>query len=163
MKKEINTKNFTYNWFILSIFIILTIILLQGYIEYKRSVENAIVKTSNLTILLTKKLENDFEQMDNILNFDQDIIRTLPKENKLFLDGNDKIKKQIVSQKFNALVKNFKDISVINFIDKNGYILYSSNPSNYNINISDRAHFQIFIAPADLFGQAAGVIRTVLK
>ncbi|XPS40023.1 hypothetical protein ACN2C3_10470 [Aliarcobacter butzleri] len=69
MKKEINTKNFTYNWFILSIFIILTIILLQGYIEYKRSVENAIVKTSNLTILLTKKLENDFEQMDNILKF----------------------------------------------------------------------------------------------
>ncbi|KLE06415.1 hypothetical protein AF78_03320 [Aliarcobacter butzleri L353] len=158
MKKEINTKNFTYNWFILSIFIILTIILLQGYIEYKRSVENAIVKTSNLTILLTKKLENDFEQMDNILNFTRDILLTLPKENKLFLEGNDKIKKQIVFEKFNALVKNFKDISVINFIDKNGYILYSSNPSNYNINISDRAHFQIFIDNKDLIKSFSNVI-----
>ncbi len=158
MKKEINTKNFTYNWFILSIFIILIIILLQGYIEYKRSVENAIVKTSNLTILLTKKLENDFEQMDNILNFTRDILLTLPKENKLFLEGNDKIKKQIVFEKFNALVKNFKDISVINFIDKNGYILYSSNPSNYNINISDRAHFQIFKDNKDLIKSFSNVI-----
>ncbi|MDK2061889.1 PAS domain S-box protein [Aliarcobacter butzleri] len=158
MKKEINTKNFTYNWFILSIFIILIIILLQGYIEYKRSVENAIVKTSNLTILLTKKLENDFEQMDNILNFTRDILLTLPKENKLFLEGNDKIKKQIVFEKFNALVKNFKDISVINFIDKNGYILYSSNSSNYNINISDRAHFQIFIDNKDLIKSFSNVI-----
>lgn len=158
MKKEINTKNFTYNWFILSIFIILIIILLQGYIEYKRSVENAIVKTSNLTILLTKKLENDFEQMENILNFARDILLTLPKENKLFLEGNDKIKKQIVFEKFNALVKNFKDISVINFIDKNGYILYSSNSSNYNINISDRAHFQIFIDNKDLIKSFSNVI-----
>lgn len=158
MKKEINTKNFTYNWFILSIFIILIIILLQGYIEYKRSVENAIVKTSNLTILLTKKLENDFEQMDNILNFAQDIILTLPKENKLFLDGNEKVKRQIVSQKFNSLVKNFKDISVINFIDKNGNIIYSSNPLNYNINISDRAHFQIFIDNKDLKKSFSNVI-----
>ncbi|MCT7584452.1 PAS domain S-box protein [Aliarcobacter butzleri] len=158
MKKEINTKNFTYNWFILSIFIILTIILLQGYIEYKRSVENAIVKTNNLTILLTKKLENDFEQMDNILNFAQDIILTLPKENKLFLDGNEKVKRQIVSQKFNSLVKNFKDISVMNFVDKNGNIIYSSNPLNYNINISDRAHFQIFIDNKDLKKSFSNVI-----
>ncbi|WP_419671207.1 hypothetical protein [Aliarcobacter butzleri] len=90
MKKEINIKNFTNIWFILSIFIILTVILFQGYIEYKRSVENAIIKTNNLTILLTKKLENDFEQMDNILNFAQDIILTLPKENKLFLEERKK-------------------------------------------------------------------------
>ncbi|WP_323660259.1 cache domain-containing protein [Aliarcobacter butzleri] len=158
MKKEINTKNFTYNWFILSIFIILIIILLQGYIEYKRSVENAIVKTNNLTILLTKKLENDFEQMENILNFARDILLTLPKENKLFLEGNDKIKKQIVFEKFNALIKNFKDISVINFIDKNGNIIYSSNPLNYNINISDRAHFQIFIDNKDLIKSFSNVI-----
>ncbi|MCT7912280.1 PAS domain S-box protein [Arcobacter lacus] len=158
MKKEINTKNFTYNWFILSIFIILTIILLQGYIEYKRSVENAIVKTNNLTILLTKKLENDFEQMDNMLNFAQDIILTLPKENKLFLDGNEKVKRQIVSQKFNSLVKNFKDISVMNFVDKNGNIIYSSNPLNYNINISDRAHFQIFVDNKDLKKSFSNVI-----
>ena len=140
MKKEINIKNFTNIWFKLSIFIILTVILFQSYIEYKRSIENAIIKTNNLTILLTKKLENDFEQIDNILNFAQNIILTLPKENKLFLEGNDKIRKQIVFEKFNSLVKNFKDISVINFIDKNGYILYSSNPLNYNINISDRLH-----------------------
>ncbi|MDK2091289.1 PAS domain S-box protein [Aliarcobacter butzleri] len=158
MKKEINTKNFTYNWFILSIFIILIIILLQGYIEYKRSIENAIVKTNNLTILLTKKLENDFEQMENILNFARDILLTLPKENKLFLEGNDKIKKQIVFEKFNALVKNFKDISVINFIDKNGNIIYSSNPLNYDINISDRAHFQIFIDNKDLIKSFSNVI-----
>ena len=48
--------------------------------------------------------------------------------------------------------------SVINFIDKNGYILYSSNPSNYNINISDRAHFQIFIDNKDLIKSFSNVI-----
>lgn len=150
MKQQLNIKNFTNIWFILSIFIVLTVILFQGYLEYKRSVETGIIKTNNLTILLTKKLENDFEQMDNILNFARDILLTLPKENKLFLEGNDKIKKQIVFEKFNSLVKNFKDISVINFIDKNGYILYSSNPLNYNINISDRPQFQIFKDNKDL-------------
>ncbi|MCT7562546.1 diguanylate cyclase [Aliarcobacter butzleri] len=80
MKKEINTKNFTYNWFILSIFIILTIILLQGYIEYKRSVENAIVKTSNLTILLTKKLENGKKTCSiggTIYEENEDILKTI--------------------------------------------------------------------------------------
>ncbi|MCG3665016.1 PAS domain S-box protein [Aliarcobacter butzleri] len=158
MKKEINIKNFTNIWFILSIFIILTVILFQSYIEYKRSIENAIIKTNNLTILLAKKLENDFQQIDNILNFTQNIIVKLPKENKLFLEGNDKIKKQIVFEKFNALVKNFKDISVINFIDKNGNIIYSSNPLNYNINISDRAHFQIFIDNKDLIKSFSNVI-----
>ncbi|PZP12396.1 MAG: hypothetical protein DI602_09410, partial [Aliarcobacter butzleri] len=91
MKQEINIKNFTNIWFILSIFIVLTVIVFQGYIEYKRSIENAIIKTNNLTILLTKKLENDFEQIDNILNFAKDIMLSLPKENKLFLEGNDKI------------------------------------------------------------------------
>ncbi|MCT7598093.1 PDC sensor domain-containing protein [Aliarcobacter butzleri] len=96
--------------------------------------------------------------MDNILNFARDILLTLPKENKLFLEGNDKIKKQIVFEKFNALVKNFKDISVINFIDKNGNIIYSSNPLNYNINISDRAHFQIFIDNKDLIKSFSNVI-----
>ncbi|MCT7614215.1 PAS domain S-box protein [Aliarcobacter butzleri] len=158
MKQQINIKNFTNIWFILSIFIVLTVILFQGYLEYKRSVENAIIKTNNLTILLTKKLENDFEQMDNILNFARDILLTLPKENKLFLEGNDKIRKQIVFEKFNSLVKNFKDISVINFIDKNGYILYSSNPSNYNINISDRPQFQIFKDNKDLAESFSNVI-----
>ncbi|MDN5110293.1 PAS domain S-box protein [Aliarcobacter butzleri] len=158
MKQQINIKNFTNIWFILSIFIVLTVILFQGYLEYKRSVETGIIKTNNLTILLTKKLENDFEQMDNILNFARDILLTLPKENKLFLEGNDKIKKQIVFEKFNSLVKNFKDISVINFIDKNGYILYSSNPLNYNINISDRPQFQIFKDNKDLAESFSNVI-----
>ncbi|MFY9093456.1 cache domain-containing protein, partial [Aliarcobacter butzleri] len=158
MKQQINIKNFTNIWFILSIFIVLTVILFQGYLEYKRSVETGIIKTNNLTILLTKKLENDFEQIDNILNFAQNIILTLPKENKLFLEGNDKIRRQIVFEKFNSLVKNFKDISVINFIDKNGYILYSSNPLNYNINISDRPQFQIFKDNKDLIKSFSNVI-----
>ncbi|MFY4842803.1 PDC sensor domain-containing protein, partial [Aliarcobacter butzleri] len=87
-----------------------------------------------------------------------DILLTLPKENKLFLEVNDKIKKQIVFVKFNALVKNFKDISVINFIDKNGNIIYSTNPLHYNINISDRAHFQIFIDSKDLNKSFSSVI-----
>lgn len=158
MKQQLNIKNFTNIWFILSIFIVLTVILFQGYLEYKRSVETGIIKTNNLTILLTKKLENDFEQMDNILNFARDILLTLPKENKLFLEGNDKIKKQIIFEKFNSLVKNFKDISVINFIDKNGYILYSSNPLNYNINMSDRPQFQIFKDNKDLAESFSNVI-----
>ncbi|MFY9109955.1 PAS domain-containing protein, partial [Aliarcobacter butzleri] len=151
MKKEINIKNFTNIWFILSIFIILTVILFQSYIEYKRSIENAIIKTNNLTILLAKKLENDFQQIDNILNFTQNIIIKLPKENKLFLEEKDK-------EKFTSLVKNFKDISVINFIDKNGNVIYSSNPLNQNINVSDTTYFKSFKNNKDLVKSFSNVI-----
>ncbi|MCG3715482.1 PAS domain-containing protein, partial [Aliarcobacter butzleri] len=151
MKKEINIKNFTNIWFILSIFIILTVILFQSYIEYKRSIENAIIKTNNLTILLAKKLENDFQQIDNILNFTQNIIIKLPKENKLFLEEKDK-------EKFTSLVKNFKDISVINFIDKNGNVIYSSNPLNQNINVSDTTYFKSFKNNKNLVKSFSNVI-----
>ena len=41
-------------------FFILLIVILEGFFEYKKSIEHASIKTNNLTILLSKKLESDF-------------------------------------------------------------------------------------------------------
>jgi len=136
-----NIKFFTYGWFIFSTLIIIFIALIQGYFEYKKSIEDAITKTNNLTILLTKKLENDFEQANNILKLAENIIKTLPKENKVFQEASFEEKQQLVSARFNFLINNFKNVSVINYMDSNGNIIYSSNSLNYNINLLDRRHF----------------------
>ncbi|RXI42625.1 hypothetical protein CP963_03725 [Arcobacter cloacae] len=136
-----NIKNLTYGWFLFSIIVIVIITLLQGYFEYKKSIKDAIIKTNNLTILLTKKLENDFDQANNILKFVENIIKTLPKENKIFQEANFEEKQKLVASRFNFLINNFKNISVINYLDANGNIIYSSNTLQDKINLSDRKHF----------------------
>ncbi|RBQ31615.1 hypothetical protein CRU92_05215 [Arcobacter sp. FW59] len=142
MKKDINRKTFTYSWFIFSICIVITIALIQGYFEYKNAVGNATIKTNNLTILLTKKLENDFEEIDNILKFAEDIILTLPKENKIFLENSFEQKTKIVSEKFNYLINNFEDIDNISYANPNGEIIYSSSQLNFNMDLANKPYFQ---------------------
>lgn len=139
--KIFNIKNLTYGWFLFSIIVIVIITLLQGYFEYKKSIKDAIIKTNNLTILLTKKLENDFDQANNILKFVENIIKTLPKENKVFQEANFEEKQKLVASRFNFLINNFKNISVINYLDADGNIIYSSNTLQDKINLSDRKHF----------------------
>ena len=142
MIKNFNTKNFTYTWFIIFICIIALITVLEGFFEYKKSVENASVKTNNLTILLSKKLESDFENTNNLLKFAENIIINITKENKYFLEATDKEKKEIVSKRFTSLINSSTNVNVINYADSNGIIIYSSNYLNGEINISDREHFQ---------------------
>ena len=143
MIKSFSTKNFTYLWFIISICVILLIVILEGFFEYKKSIENASIKTNNLTILLSKKLESDFENTNNLLNFAQNIMLNITKENIFFLEANDKEKKEIISKRFTSLINNSKNINAINFADSNGNIIYSSNSLNNDINVSVREHFQV--------------------
>lgn len=111
--------------------------LFQGYFEYKKSIKDAITITNNLTTILTKKLENDFDQANNILKLAEDIVKNLSNEKKL----NSEEKQEFIASKFNFLINNFKNISVINYLDKDGNIIYSSNTLHNKINLSDRRHF----------------------
>ena len=141
MIKNFDKKNFVYLWFMF--FIIVSIVIFEGVVEYKKSIENASIKTNNLTSLISKKLESDFEYTNNLLNFAHNIILNTIKENKYFLEADDLQKKEIISKKFTSLINNSKNITILNYADSNGNIIYSSNSLNGEINISDREHFQI--------------------
>ncbi|WP_141047660.1 response regulator [Aliarcobacter cryaerophilus] len=142
-KINLNIKNFTYGWFIFSILIIILLASLQAYFEYKRAIENTKISTSNVTMLLSKKFENDFEQSENILKLAEYVVLTLPKENNNFYSSSFDQKKKIVNDKFRFLVSSFSNVSVINFANKEGDILYSSNDLSFPINTSDREYFEI--------------------
>ena len=133
MKKNLNTKNFTYSWFIFLICTITSIIVLEGFFEYKNSVKEASIRTNNLTILLSKKIESDFEQVNNLLKFAQNII--------INSNSNELEKKELISKRFDSLKNSFRNISALNFADVNGNIIYSSTGLTNEINISDREHF----------------------
>lgn len=147
---NLNIKNFTYGWFIFSIMFIILLASLQAYFEYKRAIENTKISTSNVTMLLTKKLENDFEQSENILKLAEYVILTLPKENNNFYSFSFDQKRKTVDDKFKFLVSNFSNISAINFANKEGDILYSSNDLSFPINTSDREYFEILKNNKDL-------------
>lgn len=149
-KINLNIKNFTYGWFIFSILFIILLASLQAYFEYKRAIENTKISTSNVTILLTKKLGNDFEQSENILKLAEHVILTLPKENNNFYSFSFDQKRKTVDDKFKFLVSNFSNISAINFANKEGDILYSSNDLSFPINTSDREYFEILKNNKDL-------------
>ncbi|MFY9100544.1 response regulator [Aliarcobacter cryaerophilus] len=142
-KINLNIKNFTYGWFIFSILFIILLASLQAYFEYKRAIENTKISTSNVTMLLSKKFENDFEQSENILKLAEYVVLTLPKENNNFYSSSFDQKKKIVNDKFRFLVSSFSNVSVINFANKEGDILYSSNDLSFPINTSDREYFEI--------------------
>lgn len=142
MIKSFSTKNFTYFWFIISIFIIVLIVILEGFLEYKKSIENASIKTNNITILLSKKLESDFENTNNLLKFAQNIMLNITKENKYFLEATNEEKKEIISKRFTSLINDSHNINAINYADSNGIVIYSSSSLNNDIDISDRKHFQ---------------------
>ncbi|MCT7486272.1 response regulator [Aliarcobacter cryaerophilus] len=149
-KINLNIKNFTYGWFIFSILIIILLASLQAYFEYKRAIENTKISTSNVTMLLTKKFENDFEQAENILKLAEYVVLTLPKENNNFYSSSFDQKQKIVNDKFRFLLSSFSNVSVINFANKEGDILYSSNSLNSLVNISSREHFQMLKNNKDL-------------
>ena len=149
-KINLNIKNFTYGWFIFSILFIILLASLQAYFEYKRAIENTKISTSNVTMLLTKKLENDFEQSENILKLAEYVVLTLPKENNNFYSSSFDQKQKIVNDKFRFLLSSFSNVSVINFANKEGDILYSSNSLNSLVNISSREHFQMLKNNKDL-------------
>ena len=149
-KINLNIKNFTYGWFIFSILFIILLASLQAYFEYKRAIENTKISTSNVTMLLTKKLENDFEQSENILKLAEYFVLTLPKENTNFYSFSFDQKRKTVDDKFKFLVSNFSNISAINFANKEGDILYSSNDLSFPINTSDREYFEILKNNKDL-------------
>ena len=107
-------------------FIIVSIVIFEGVVEYKKSIENASIKTNNLTSLISKKLESDFEYTNNLLNFAHNIILNTIKENKYFLEADDLQKKEIISKKFNSLINNSKNITILNYADSNGNIIYST-------------------------------------
>ena len=142
-KIKLDIKNFTYGWFIFSILFIILLASLQAYFEYKRAIENTKISTSNVTMLLSKKFENDFEQSENILKLAEYVVLTLPKENNNFYSSSFDQKKKIVNDKFRFLVSSFSNVSVINFANKEGDILYSSNSLNSLVNTSSREYFKM--------------------
>uniref|UniRef100_UPI0040473011 PAS domain S-box protein n=1 Tax=Aliarcobacter sp. TaxID=2321116 RepID=UPI0040473011 len=117
-------------------------IILEGFFEYKKSIENASIKTNNLTTLLSKKLESDFENTNNLLKFAQNIIINIRKENKYFLEANDEDKKEIITKRFTSLINDSKNITSLSYVDSNGNIIYSSTLLNSVINLSDREYFK---------------------
>ncbi|WPD03155.1 response regulator [Arcobacter cryaerophilus gv. pseudocryaerophilus] len=162
-KINLNIKNFTYGWFIFSILFIILLASLQAYFEYKRAIENTKISTSNVTMLLTKKLENDFEQAENILKLAEYVVLTLPKENNNFYSSSFDQKKKIVNDKFRFLLSSFSNVSVINFANKEGDILYSSNSLNSLVNISSREHFQMLKNNKDLNTTFSDVVFTFIS
>ena len=115
MIKNFDKKNFVYLWFMF--FIIVSIVIFEGVVEYKKSIENASIKTNNLTSLISKKLESDFEYTNNLLNFAHNIILNTIKENKYFLEADDLQKKEIISKKFTSLINNSKNITILNYAE----------------------------------------------
>ncbi|WNL18020.1 response regulator (plasmid) [Arcobacter cryaerophilus gv. pseudocryaerophilus] len=162
-KINLNIKNFTYGWFIFSILFIILLASLQAYFEYKRAIENTKISTSNVTMLLTKKLENDFEQSENILKLAEYFVLTLPKENTNFYSFSFDQKRKTVDDKFRFLVSSFRNVSVINFANKEGDILYSSNSLNSLVNISSREHFQMLKNNKDLNTTFSDVVFTFIS
>ena len=149
-KINLNIKNFTYGWFIFSILFIILLASLQAYFDYKKAIQDTKISTSHITMLLTKKLENDFEQSENILKLAEYFVLTLPKENTNFYSFSFDQKRKTVDDKFKFLVSNFSNISAINFANKEGDILYSSNDLSFPINTSDREYFEILKNNKDL-------------
>ena len=142
-KIKLDIKNFTYGWFIFSILSIILLASLQAYFDYKRAIQDTKISTSNVTMLLSKKFENDFEQSENILKLAEYVVLTLPKENNNFYSSSFDQKKKIVNDKFRFLVSSFSNVSVINFANKEGDILYSSNSLNSLVNTSSREYFKM--------------------
>ena len=126
-KINLNIKNFTYGWFIFSILFIILLASLQAYFDYKKAIQDTKISTSHITMLLTKKFENDFEQAENILKLAEYFVVNLPKDNINFYSYSLEKKQALVNDKFKFLVSNFSNVSVINFANKEGDILYSSN------------------------------------
>lgn len=137
-----DVKNFIYGWFIFSILAVLSIVFFQGFVEYKKAVDDIKTLTYNTSTLLAERIENDFKQSDTLLKLAEYVILSLNPKDKEFLKSSKEKQKKITQEKFKFLVDRFPDINIVNYTDTNGDILYSSNILNPSLNISNQEHFK---------------------
>lgn len=139
MKRIMQIKNINFSWLAIAYFTVLCVVLLQGYLEYERIKKDAISTTNNFASLIAKKLESDFNQVNNVLKYSEELIY-----NDILEENIKNLKKDFMVNSLNSLKNNFCVISALNIVDKNGHVVYSSSHSaTDNINISDRGHFQL--------------------
>lgn len=141
-KNGINIKTFTYNWFVFSILVIVSIIFYESFLEHKDRIENAKYRTSNILTPIANRLENDFEQAENILVLAEDILIHLLEHNEDFKNETLEEQKEFVMMRFKFLTGIFEAVHMLNFADNKGRVLYSSNDLTVNINTFDREYFQ---------------------
>ncbi len=131
------------NSWLLGVFIIVAIfVIVEGYIQYNNTTQNAKTQTQNLSLMLEKKIQSDFDQIDSVLSFAESIYLKLPKEHRDFKNADKKQQQHIVSKRVKALVDSFEIIERINFIDKDGQLVFSSDSIFEDISVADRPHFQ---------------------
>lgn len=135
-----NTKTYNHKWFLVSVFVVIFLFLTQEIVNYQKSIENIEKEINNLTILLTKKLENNFERVENILVLAKDSLLTLEENKDIYKDSNFEDKQEIILNKLKIFANNFDGIEEIVFIDKEGDIKNSSK----KINVSQRDYFKRF-------------------
>lgn len=135
-----NTKTYNHKWFLVSVFVVIFLFSTQEIVNYQKSIENIRKETNNLTILLTKKIENDFERVENILVLAKDSLLNLEENNHIYKDGNFEDKQNIISNKLKIFANSFHEIEDIILIDKEGDIKNSSK----KVNVSDRDYFKRF-------------------
>ncbi|MFP4332297.1 MAG: ATP-binding protein [Campylobacterales bacterium] len=118
-------------------------LLMEGYLKYHESVQSAKDETKNLTLLLEKMIQSDFNEVNDVLNFAESIFTVMPQEHQDFATASYGEEKSIASRKLRVLADSFKAVEMINFINPNGLILLSSNKMDKNVSVADRPHFQI--------------------
>lgn len=141
-KNIINIKTFTYNWFIFSVLVVISIIFYESFLEYEDSIDHTKYRSSNILIPISNRIEKDFQQAENILLIAEDILINLSENNTNFKNETLQEQKKFIIEKFKFLIGIFEAIDMLNFADKNGKVLYSSNDLTVNINTIHRKYFQ---------------------
>ncbi len=128
-------------WLFVLSAIIFSILTFEIYSEYKKSLDNAKIKVDEISSIISKKLSNDFNQIDNILELAKNMINNLPNENTMFQTSNSDGKKSIIEHKLKIFAKNISSLDEILYIDKDGFVIASSNSIANGVNIKDRDYF----------------------
>ncbi|WP_198305258.1 diguanylate cyclase [Arcobacter vandammei] len=142
LKNRFKFIKVTIFWLIISSLIIFSILFIQLFMEYNKSINDAKTKVNDIVSLVSEKLENDFTQIDNLLELAKNMIINIPNENIIFTNSNNAQKKIIIENKLNIFVNNFPMIDEIIFIDKDGFAKASSKHLIEKIDVNDRDYFQ---------------------
>ena len=142
LNNSLKYKKLTMFWLIILSLIILTIFLFQIFYEYKKSLDKAEAKVSETVAIVSKKLENDFAQIDNLLEIAKNMLISIPKDNTLFKDLNPNKQKTIIEDRLKSFLKHNKSLNEIIFINQDGYVTASSNHIPNKIDVNDRDYFQ---------------------
>lgn len=141
--KLLTDFNFSsHRWFLVSVFLIIFLFIGQEVSNYQKAIEQVSKETNNLSTLLIKKIEHDFERVDNILLLTKKAIFTKDKnsvfyDNRILEEYNDTI-----SIKLKSFADSFDEIEKLIYIDKDGDIKYASNRLSKDVNVSDREYFK---------------------